>query len=122
MTLAFVTLATSLRPDGASVMATTQRLASSVGVSVLIVLLVRSTQNARASLVESVESERIDQLGLGHSWHTDSITGMMVLDRMIEKHAEFIAYITDFQIMTFLTLAMLPLLVLVRSQKEVSVR
>lgn len=122
MTLAFVTLATSLRPDGASVMATTQRLASSVGVSVLIVLLVRSTQNARASLVESVESERIDQLGLGHSWHTDSVTGMMVLDRMIEKHAEFIAYITDFQIMTFLTLAMLPLLVLVRSQKDVSVR
>ena len=74
------------------------------------------------SLVESVESERIEQLGLGHSWNPDSVTGMMVLDRMIEKHAEFIAYITDFQIMTFLTLAMLPLLILVRSRKGSSVR
>ncbi|HAT36610.1 MAG TPA: hypothetical protein DCS82_12925 [Rhodospirillaceae bacterium] len=120
MTLAFSTLETSLRPDGASVMATTQRLASSVGVSVLIALLVRSTQNARTSLVESVNSERIEQLP--GSWDLDSLSGMMAFDRMIEKHAEFIAYITDFQIMTFLTLAMLPLLIFVRSPKEGSLR
>ncbi|MDA0656017.1 MAG: DHA2 family efflux MFS transporter permease subunit [Proteobacteria bacterium] len=122
MTLSFSTLSVSLRPDAASVMATTQRLASSVGVSVLIALLVRNTQSARTSLVETVNSERIGQFDLADRWNLDSVTGMMALDRMIEKHAEFIAYITDFQLMTFLTLAMLPLLFFVRSQKAAALR
>jgi DHA2 family multidrug resistance protein len=118
MTLAFSTLSVSMRPDGASIMATTQRLGSSVGVSVLIAMLVRSTQNARTSLVESVNSERIQNFAMPEKWNLDSASGVMALDKMIHKHAEFIAYITDFQIMTFLTLAMIPLLIFVRSPNK----
>ncbi|HAA93329.1 MAG TPA: MFS transporter, partial [Rhodospirillaceae bacterium] len=45
------------------------------------------------------------------------LSGMMALDRLIDKQAEFMGYIIDFQIMTIMTVLMLPLLFFVRIKK-----
>ncbi len=118
-TAAFQTMSPSLRPDAASVMTANRRIASSVGVSLLITQLVTSTQNARSALSEnvSVYNDRLRHLALPETWNMDSVQGMLTLDRMIELQAEFIAYLHNFEIMTIATLCALPLVLLLRTKR-----
>jgi DHA2 family multidrug resistance protein len=114
---AFQTMSPSLRPDAASVMTAVRRIAAGIGVALLIAQLVNSTQRARAGLTENVShyNERLKHLPLPDNWAMDNIDGMVTLDRMIEKQAEFMAYLHDFQIMTVFTLCIFPLLLLMRT-------
>ena len=116
LAITFSTLSSSLRPDGTSILSTAQRIASGIGISVLIALLVRSTQSARSTLSQNVSeyNERFQHFILPEKWNMDSLSGMMALDRLIDKQAEFMAYIIDFQLMTIVTLMMLPLLFFIR--------
>lgn len=118
-TAAFQTMPPSLRPDAASVMTANRRIASSIGVSLLIAQLVNSTQSARATLSENVShyNERLRHFALPETWSMESVQGIVSLDRMIERQAEFIAYLHDFEIMTIATLCSLPLVLLLRSPR-----
>jgi DHA2 family multidrug resistance protein len=106
-----------MRPDATSVLSLFRRLGSSIGVSVLVAQLSRSTQSARSSLSEniSVYNERFRDYPLPESWNVDRLQGVLSLERVIDKQAEFIAYLHDFRLMTILMLALLPLLLLMRS-------
>lgn len=117
MALAFQSMAPSMRPDATSVLSLFRRLGSSIGVSVLVAQLSRSTQSARSSLSEniSVYNERFRDYPLPESWNVDRLQGVLSLERVIDKQAEFIAYLHDFRLMTILMLALLPLLLLMRS-------
>ena len=108
-----------MRPDGTSILSTAQRIASGIGISVLIAILVSSTQRARSNLAQNVSeyNERFQHLILPEKWDMGSLPGVMALDKLIEKQAEFMGYIIDFQIMTLVTVLMLPLLLLVRIKK-----
>lgn len=116
MALAFQSMAPSMRPDGTSVLSLFRRLGSSIGVSILVAQLARSTQSARSMLSEniSIYNERFRDFPLPESWNVDRLQGVLSLDRVIEKQAEFIAYLHDFRLMTILMLALLPLLLLMR--------
>ena len=119
LSLTFMTLESSMRPDGTSILSTAQRIASGIGISVLIAILVSSTQRARSNLAQNVSeyNERFQHLILPEKWDMGSLPGVMALDKLIEKQAEFMGYIIDFQIMTLVTVLMLPLLLLVRIKK-----
>jgi DHA2 family multidrug resistance protein len=120
MTVAFHSLSPALRSDGTSVLSLARRLGSSIGVSVLVGQLVRSTQSARSMLTENISqyNERLRHLPLPERWNMEEVQGVMSLDRMIEKQAEFIAYLHDFRLMTVLMLALLPLVLLIRSRED----
>jgi DHA2 family multidrug resistance protein len=120
LAITFSTLSSSLRPDGTSILSTAQRIASGIGISVLIAMLIRSTQSARSTLSQNVSeyNERLQHLVMPDKWALDSVPGVMTLSRMIDKQAEFMAYIIDFQIMTMVTLAMLPLLFFIRLNRD----
>jgi DHA2 family multidrug resistance protein len=120
MTAAFSTIEQSVRPDAASILITVRRVASSVGVSVMIATLVNHTQSARAALTENVShyNERLHHFAMPEKWDLDSIEGMMSLDKVIERQAEFIAYLYDFQLMTVITLCSMPLLIFIRVKKK----
>jgi MFS transporter, DHA2 family, multidrug resistance protein len=117
-TAAFQTMAPSLRPDAASVMTAVRRIAAGIGVALLIAQLVNSTQRAQASLTENVSlyNERLKHLPLPDNWTMDNVDGMLTLNRVIEKQAEFIAYLHDFHLMTVFTLCIFPLLLLMRTR------
>ncbi len=117
-TAAFQTMPPSLRPDAASVMTAVRRIAAGIGVALLIAQLVNSTQRARAGLTENISlyNERLRHLPLPENWTMDSIDGMMTLNRVIDKQAEFMAYLHDFHIMTVFALCVLPLLLLMRTR------
>ncbi|MCG8543202.1 MAG: hypothetical protein MJE12_03220, partial [Alphaproteobacteria bacterium] len=120
MTVAFQSMPPSLRADGTSVLSLARRLGSSIGVSVLVSQLVRSTQSARSMLSENISqyNERLRHLPLPERWSMEEVQGVLSLDRMIDKQAEFIAYLHDFRLMTVLMLALLPLVFLIRSRKD----
>jgi len=117
MALAFQSMPPSMRPDATSVLSLFRRLGSSIGVSVLVAQLARSTQSARSLLSEniSVYNERFRNYPLPESWDVDQLQGVLRIDRVVEKQAEFIAYLHDFRLMTILMLSLLPLLLLMRS-------
>lgn len=120
MTLAFQSMPTSMRPDGTSVLSLFRRLGSSIGVSVLVAQLARSTQSARSMLSEniSVYNDRIRDYPLPENWSLEQLNGVISLNRMIDKQAEFIAYLHDFRLMTVLMLMLMPLVLILRSPEK----
>ena len=119
-TASFNTLPPSLRPDAASVMTAFRRMAAGIGVLILIAQLVGGAQTARSALMENVShfSEVFRDFPMPESWNPDSLQGMLSLERMVGRQAEFMAYLHDFELMTFITLSALPLLLLMRTRRD----
>jgi MFS transporter, DHA2 family, multidrug resistance protein len=119
-TAAFNTLPPALRPDAASVMTAFRRMAAGIGVSVLIAQFVDASQTARSALMENVSrfSEVFRNFPMPESWNPDSLQGMLSLERVVSKQAEFMAYLHDFELMSFITLSALPLLLLMRTKRD----
>lgn len=116
--MAFQSLHSSLRPDGTSMLSLGRRIGSSVGVSILVSQLIRGTQEARGALMENISfyNERLRHLTLPDQWNTGTISGLVSLEREVERQAEFLAYLHDFNLMTVLILLLLPLVFLVRGR------
>ncbi len=119
-TVTFQSMSTSMRSDGTSVLSLARRLGSSVGVSVLVGQLARSTQSARSTLTENISeyNERFQHFSLPDRWNMEQVQGVLSLDRVIDKQAEFIAYLHDFRLMTILMLLLLPLVFLLRGPQK----
>ncbi|MDB3953689.1 DHA2 family efflux MFS transporter permease subunit [Alphaproteobacteria bacterium] len=120
VTAAFQTIPASLRPDASVILSLFRRMASSIGVSVLFLMLVRSTHAARQSLAEnaSLYNERLQHTELPDKWSLSHTQGVASLEKVIENEAQFIAYIHDFTVMMFAIIALMPLLLLMRSSAK----
>jgi MFS transporter, DHA2 family, multidrug resistance protein len=101
-TATFATLPAELRADGTAIYSLVRNIGSSVGIALVQTLLVRNTQTVHAALVERavVTDTTPDALNL--------------LNLEVTRQASMIAYVDDFRLMMLLTLAAIPLLVLVR--------
>jgi DHA2 family multidrug resistance protein len=112
---AFQTLAPHLRNEGAALFSLSRNIGSSAGISVVFFLLVRNTQTVHASLAELV---RTPSGGPGSA----AIAAMdrfgpktlPALNDLITHQSAFIAYLDDFRLMTFVTIATLPFVLLLR--------
>jgi hypothetical protein len=51
-------------------------------------------------------------------WNLDELQGLQSLQRVVDKQAEFIAYLHDFRLMTVLMLMLLPLVFLIRNPED----
>ena len=60
--------------------------------------------------------KRLRHLTLPDQWNTGTISGLVSLEREVERQAEFLAYLHDFNLMTVLILLLLPLVFLVRGR------
>jgi DHA2 family multidrug resistance protein len=116
LAVAFQSMPQSMRPDATSILSLSRRLGSSIGVSVLVTQLAHSTRDARSILIEniSVYNERLHLMPMPDSWNLDSQQGLMSIQRVVDRQAEFFAYLHDFRLMTVLMLMMLPLVFLIR--------
>ena len=118
--MAFQSIDSALRPDATSMLSLGRRIGSSVGVSVLVSQLVRKTQENRGALMEniSIYNERLRHLTLPDQWDTGTVSGLVSLEREVNRQAEFLAYLYDFNLMTVLILLLLPLVFLVRKRPD----
>lgn len=116
---AFATLSPALRTDGSSLLNLFRSLGASAGIAWMTVLLARNIQTAHADLgtnitagtgniVDFSTTDRFQMLG---------DTAMTLIDAEVNRQAAMIAYIDDFYLMMWITLAAAPLALLMRKNK-----
>jgi DHA2 family multidrug resistance protein len=109
----FATLTPALRNEGTAIFSLTRNLGSSIGISVVNTLLTRNTQIMHATLGEHMTRYspilRAQLSGGSPSPHT-----LAGLNATVTEQAAMIAYNNDFKLMMLLSLAAIPLVVLLR--------
>lgn len=112
-TVAFGTLAPHLRNEGTSLFNLLRNMGSSVGIAAVMAMLTRNTQYMHARLAEHVTP--YDFATRNHPmFDVSSIAGLRAMDGLVSEQAAMIAYNNDFKLLFMLTLAMLPLVFLLR--------
>jgi DHA2 family multidrug resistance protein len=116
-TLAFATIPQHLRPEGSSVYTLIRNLGSSVGISIMNALVVINAQKMHASLAAGVDTSspvlRADIPGM-----LASTPGLQSLNAEITRQSMMVAYVDDFRLMFIMTLACMPMLLLMRKPRR----
>lgn len=109
-TVAFTTLPSHLRTDGTAIFTLIRNISSSIGISIVIANLTRTTTEMHARLGEFInpfnmalqtpDVARVLDLG------TDA--GRALADQMITRQAAYIAYSNDFTLLMWLTILSMP--------------
>jgi MFS transporter, DHA2 family, multidrug resistance protein len=116
----FATLAPEMRAQGTAMFSLVRNIGSSIGISLVQTMLVRNTATAHAAMVERIT--------VGNpGWNSPAIAavygmkhagGAAALDAMVTQQASMVAYIDDFRLMLYLTLIVMPLVLLLRPAKR----
>jgi DHA2 family multidrug resistance protein len=109
---ALSTLSPEQRTEGAGFYNLARNIGSSVGISVVNALLTRNIQINHASITEHVTplNRGFENPSVQHFWNPLTAAGRAALDAVITQQAQIIAYIDDYKLLMFATLAVLPLL------------
>jgi DHA2 family multidrug resistance protein len=118
--LSFATLAPMFRTSAASMLNLSRNIGGSVGISVVTSLLTRNIQTAHADIALHVTDQTlpvdfaplIEQMGL------PAQSGLAIINAEITRQAVFIAYLDDFKLMMWVTLAAIPLVLILRPTKR----
>lgn len=117
-TVAFATLAPHHRTDATSLFSLTRNIGSSIGISVVTVFLTRNIQINHAELSTFINpySHTFTRLLPAQAQTPEMLD---VMDKLVSQQAAMIAYNNDFKLMMIVTLAAIPLALLLR-RPEVS--
>jgi len=105
----FATLAPEMRAQGTALYSLVRNIGSSIGIALVQTLLVRNTQVMHAALAEKITLTNPSLLD-----NVATADAANLLNNEITRQASMIAYVNDFWLMTLLTLAVIPLLLLMR--------
>jgi DHA2 family multidrug resistance protein len=116
---AFATLSPRLRTDGSSLLNLMRSLGASAGISWMTVLLARNIQTAHADLGSHVTaaSGRMVDVSTIDRFQALGDTAITLVDAEVNRQAAMIAYIDDFWLMMWITIAAAPLAFLMRGRK-----
>ena len=116
---AFATLSPALRTDGSSLLNLFRSLGASAGISWMTVLLARNIQTAHADLGSHVKAATGSVVDFSTIDRFQALgdTAMTLLDAEVNRQAAMIAYVDDFWLMMWITLASAPLAFLMRGSK-----
>ena len=115
--VAFATLAPQLRSEGTAIFNLLRNVGSSVGIAVMQALLTRNTQIMHARLAEHVMPYATSAAGHA-SYDLSSGAGLAALNAGLTRQATLIAYNNDFKLLLVLTIAIMPLLLLLRGRRD----
>jgi DHA2 family multidrug resistance protein len=112
----FATLDPEMRAQGTALFSLVRNIGSSIGISLVQTLLVRNTVIAHAELTERITyaNPAWQNPAIARAYDLSTPGGVAFLDGSITQQAAMIAYIDDFWLMLFLTLAVMPLILLIR--------
>jgi MFS transporter, DHA2 family, multidrug resistance protein len=116
-TVTFATLAPEQRADGTGLYNLSRNVGSSVGISIVSYLLIRNEQVNHATIASHVTAVN-RAFGNGavlHAFSPWTAVGRAALDQVVQLQASIISYIDDFKLMMILSLAAVPLVLLLRS-------
>ncbi len=116
-TICFATLPGRLRTEGSAVYSLVRNIGSAVGISIIQAQLISNTQKVHSTLVEHLRPDNPMIGALHFPFSLSSPLGLAALNGEVTRQAAMVAYITDFRLMTFVTLAVFPVLLLLRKPK-----
>jgi len=111
-TLAFATLEPRYRTDAASLFSLVRNIGSSIGISIVTVMLAHNLQVNRTELV-SVLTPFDQQLDSVRRIGSDQVM-LSMLDNEVTRQSLMVGYVDDFKLMMLITLMVLPLVFLLR--------
>jgi DHA2 family multidrug resistance protein len=117
--LAFASLPASYRTTGAALLNLCRNIGGSVGISVVTALLARNEQVSHSDLAAHITGATLPPVppSLVSQIGGNADAAMAMLDAEINRQALMIAYIDDFHLMMLVSLASLPLVLLLRKAK-----
>ena len=112
----FATLSPEMRAQGTALFSLVRNIGSSIGISLVQTMLVRNTVISHAALTERLTyaNPAWNNPAVAKAYDLSTLGGAAFLDSTVTQQAAMMAYIDDFWLMLFLTLAVIPLLLLIR--------
>jgi DHA2 family multidrug resistance protein len=121
-TVAFATLPNHLRTGATAITTLTRNIGSSIGISMVIANLTSKTTEMHARLTEQVtpfnDALQMPDVAANLNVHAD--TGRALLDLIVTQQAAMLAYLNDFKLLMVLTLAVIPLILIIGNIRRVS--
>ena len=119
-TSTFATLPAEKRGDGTGLYNLSRNIGSSVGISIVSALLVENVQVNHADIGTYVTpfNRAFDQPAITDAWSPYTAAGRASLDAIVTHQAAIISYIDDFKLMMILSLAVMPLVFLLRTPRR----
>jgi DHA2 family multidrug resistance protein len=116
-TAAFLTLPGNLRNGGTSILTLVRNIGSSIGISMVIANLTDKTIEMHARIVEGVTpfNDALQMQDVARNLNVNSDQGRAMLDGLVTQQAAIIAYLNDFKLLMILTLAMIPMILIIRA-------
>jgi MFS transporter, DHA2 family, multidrug resistance protein len=114
--MAFATIAPQFRTDGSSLLNLFRSLGASIGISIVTTLLASNTQTSHADLAAHVTSGSVSMIdpSTADRFGIAGETALALVNAEITRQAAMVAYIDDFWAMMWMTLAAVPLVLLLR--------
>jgi MFS transporter, DHA2 family, multidrug resistance protein len=118
--VAFATLPGHLRTGGTSILTLMRNIGSSIGISMVIAQLTSGTTAMHARLTEDVTpfNDALQMPDVASMLNIKTDLGRALLDLIVTQQANMIAYLNDFKLLMFLTLGVIPLVMIIGTAKK----
>jgi len=113
-TLAFATLAPTMRADGTGVFTLVRNLGNSAGISIMQAIFTSLNQTVHARLVQNLTPENANARAYLPPGALTTTLGQTTLDGEVSRQAAMVAYVDVFHLMFVTCLFMMPLLLLLK--------
>jgi MFS transporter, DHA2 family, multidrug resistance protein len=114
----FATLEPAMFSQGTAIYSLIRNIGSSIGISLVQTLLVRNTAIAHSSLVQTINTTSAMGAIASPAYDLARPSGLAMLNAEVTRQAAMIAYVDDFKLMLILTLAVIPLLWMIKPAKK----
>jgi len=114
--VAFSKIPLSMRTDASSVLYLARSLGGSLGISISVTILTRSMQINHEELGSHITSSSFGIIdpATADRWGGLGDVALRIIDMEINRQAAMIAYLSDFQLLFYIVLAIMPLVLLVK--------
>ncbi len=115
-TITFATLPPQMRSEGTGLYNLSRNIGSSVGISVVTALLTQNIQINHANIATYVTpyNQALSNPAIAQAMSPYTLAGRAALDGVVTLQATIISYMNDFKLMMVLSLAAIPLVLLLR--------
>lgn len=121
-TITFATLAPRYRNEGTALFSLMRNIGSSIGISVVMTYLAQRTQANHAALADYINPFNLALKRAIEAGAYDLTTpqGLAAINGEVTRQAATLAYLQDFRLMMWITVAAIPLIILLRASPKKS--
>ena len=120
-TVAFATLEPRFRTDAAALFSLVRNIGSSIGISIVTVLLTRNLQVNHAELTSRLTPFDPNLIAASPAAAHGDPAALSQLDALVNQQSLMIAYVNDFKLMMIVTLCAIPLALLLRKPRAMPI-